>query len=418
MSSSLAMIAGGTPFAGTELQKSMGIEDSPDALYEEALKVSGGSPELWRAIADNHLKVYAWLLSIGAKPDLVLQAPGHKVRRSVKFVGHGAGLCKTLKETSEARKLDIRFRNRAESLIFDPAKSRVIGVSARSGDKTLNYKAKKGIILTTGGFCRNIDMVKEYGPEYADLVPTAPPTHMGDGLKMSQEIGAATSNIGLAVCPSMPCDAETGRVLTGGWGGIMINQKAQRWANEATPYLGSYTQTYKDLLKMDPTGIHFQIFDEGIKKGQPSRPPGPEKVVSADTLEELAVKVGLDPKALRTTVDEYNYDIEKYGKDRKFGRDQQGMAEPGKPARQINNPPYHAIKCKICLTSMKGGLKINGKSQVLDHFGTVIPGLYAAGEITGGLQGIPAHYYTGTMTLQAFTQGYIAANNAVAETGS
>ena len=66
---------------------------------------------------------------------------------------------------------------------------------------------------------------------------------------------------------------------------------------------------------------------------------------------------------------------------------------------------------------MKGGLKINGKSQVLDHFGGVIPGLYAAGEITGGLMGIPCHYYTGTMTLQAFTQGYISANNAVAETG-
>ena len=97
------------------------------------------------------------------------------MRRSIKFVGHGAGLCKLLKDTSEARKLDIRFRNRAESLIFDPVKGRVIGVSARSGDKTLNYKAKKAVILTTGGFCRNIDLVKEYGPEYADLVPALLP---------------------------------------------------------------------------------------------------------------------------------------------------------------------------------------------------------------------------------------------------
>ena len=416
MASSLAMIAGGTPFAGTDIQKSLGIEDSGDAMYEEAIAVSGGDHALWRAICDNQLATYQWLVSIGAKPDLVLQAPGHKVRRSIKFVGHGAGLCKLLKDTSEARKLDIRHKHRAESLIFDPAKGRVIGVRAKSDGKVANFKAKKGVILTTGGFCRNIDLVKEYGPEYAYLLPAAPPTHMGDGLVMSLALGAATAGIGLAVCPSMPCDPDTGRCLTGGWGGVAVNQKAQRWGNEATGVLGSYTQTWKELLKQDPTGIHFQIFDEEIKKAQPNRAPGPEKVVSAPTIEELATKLGLDPKALKATVDEYNSDIQKYGVDKKFGRSQQGMAEPGKAPRLINHPPYYGIKCKICLTSMKGGLKINRKCQVLGHFDEVIPGLYAAGEITGGLMGIPSHYYTGTMTLQAFTQGYIAANSAVAET--
>jgi fumarate reductase flavoprotein subunit len=415
MSSSLALIAGGTPFAGTDIQKSQGIEDSADAMYAEALAVSGGSPELWRAICDSQLATYEWLKSIGAKPDLVLQAPGHKVRRSIRFVGHGVGLCKLLKDASEAKKLDIRFKRRAQSLIFDPAKGRVVGVRAKSDSKIENYKADKAVILTTGGFCRNIDLLKEYGPEYADLVPTAPPTHMGDGLKMALELGAATAGIGLAVCPSMPCDAESGRVLTGGWGGIMVNRSAQRWANEATPALGSYTQTYKDLLKQDSTGLHFQIFDEGIKKAVPGRAPGHEKVYSASTIEELAKMLELDPKALKATVDEYNSDIQKYGVDKKFGRNQQGMAEPGKSPRLINNPPYYGIKCKICLTSMKGGLKINGKTQVLNHFGEVIPGLYAAGEIAGGLMGIPSHYYTGTMTLQAFVQGYIAANNTVAE---
>src|SRR4030042_1227537 len=87
MASSLAMIAGGTPFTGTDLQKAEGIKDSLDQLYNEAVKVSGGEPELWRAIADRQEEVYRWLVSLGAKPEKVLLAPGHLVRRSIKFEG-------------------------------------------------------------------------------------------------------------------------------------------------------------------------------------------------------------------------------------------------------------------------------------------------------------------------------------------
>jgi fumarate reductase flavoprotein subunit len=241
---------------------------------------------------------------------------------------------------------------------------------------------------------------------------------MGDGLKMALAVGAGTAGIGLAVCPSMPCDAENGRCLTGGWGGIMVNRNCQRWVNEATPPLGTYTQSYKDLLKQDPTGLHFQVYDGAILKATPSAGPRHEKIYSAQTIEELANNLDLDPKALKNTVDEYNSDIEKYGYDRKFGRKIQGMNEPERPPRKLENPPFYAIRCKICLTSMKGGLKINAKGQVLNPYGEVIPGLYAAGEVAGGLMGIPSRYYTGTMTLQCFTQGYIAGNNATAEASS
>jgi fumarate reductase flavoprotein subunit len=164
---------------------------------------------------------------------------------------------------------------------------------------------------------------------------------------------------------------------------------------------------HKELLAYDPSGLHFLISDEGIRPLRPFQTKPREKVYSADTIEELAQQLGLDPKALKATVDEYNSDIEKYGYDRKFGRDQQGGYAEG-PPRKLDTPPYYATKCKICLTSMKGGLKVNAKCQVIDQFGDVIPGLYAAGEIAGGLEGIPSHYYTGRMTLQAFTQGRIS----------
>ena len=416
MASSLAMIAGGTPFAGTDIQKEKGIKDSADQLYEEAIKVSGGSHELWRAIADRQLEVYEWLKSLGAKPEVVLLAPGHLVPRSIRFEGHGPALCNVLKKAAESKKIDIKHKHRAEKLIVDPETGRVIGVAAKQDGKTLNFRAKKAVILAAGGFCQNIELVKEYGPTYADLIPTAPPTHQGDGLKMALSIGAATEGIGLAVCPSMPVCAETGHHLSGaGWGGIAVNRDGQRWANEATDDLDTYTIRYKEIIRQDPTGLHFSIYDEKIKQANPYGTKPKEKVFQADTIEELEKILGITPGGLKKTIDEYNSDIDKYGYDKKFGRKFMGMAHPGQKVAKIDKPPYYGVKCKVCLTSMKGGLKINAKNQVIDQFGNVIPGLYAAGEIAGGLMGIPSHYYTGTMTLQCFTQGRIAGDVAADE---
>ncbi len=416
MASSLAMIAGGTPFTGTDLQKAEGIEDSPDQLYDEAIKVSGGSPELWRAIADRQHEVYEWLKSLGAKPEAVLLAPGHLLRRSIKFEGHGPALCQILRKTVENKKIDIRHKHRAQKLIRDPESGRVIGITAKKDNQVLNFRARKAVILTTGGFCQNLELVKEYGPAYADLMPTAPPTHQGDGLKMALAIGAGTDGIGLAVCPSLPVGAETGQfVYAGMGGGICVNSDGERYGNESTEDLGTYTERYKELLSKDPTGLHFLVTDEGIRELNQPIPKTRETIYKADTVEELEKKLGIPAGKLKATIDEYNSDIEKYGYDRKFGRRLLGMPWPGKPLMKLDTPPYYAVKCKICLTSMKGGLKINAKDQVIDQFGDVIPGLYAAGEIAGGLTGIPAHYYTGTMTLQCFTQGRIAGDIAADE---
>ncbi len=416
MASSLAMIAGGTPFAGTDIQKAEGIEDSADELCEEAIKISGGSPELWRAIADRQLETYEFLKSIGAKPERVLLAPGHKIRRSIKFEGHGPGLCKVLRKAADDRKIDVRFKHRAEGLIVDPEKGRVIGITAKKDNQVLNFRARKAVILATGGFCRNLELVKEYGPNYTELIAIAPPTHQGDGLKMAQATGAATAGIGLAVCPSLPVCAETGNQLSSSsWGGIAVNKDGQRWHNEATDDLGSYTMAYKKLLAYDPSGLNFSISDEGIRQLNPSDTKPREKIYSADTIEELEKKLGIPAGNLKATLDEYNSDIEKYGYDKKLGRKIQGMPQPGMSVQKLDKPPYHGVKCKVCLTSMKGGLKINPKDQVIDQYGDVIPGLYAAGEIAGGLMGIPSHYYTGTMTLQCFTQGRIAGDIAADE---
>jgi fumarate reductase flavoprotein subunit len=414
MASSLAMIAGGTPFTGTDLQKAEDIKDSPDQLYKEAVKVSGGDPQLWRAIVDRQEEVYEWLKSLGAKPEKVLLAPGHLVRRSIKFVGHGPALCKVLREATAKKKIDVRYKHRAKKLIVDGG--RVIGITAESGGKNLNFKARKAVILATGGFSQNLEIVKEFGPHFADLPSTAPPTHQGDGLKMAMAIGAGTDGLGLAVCPSMPVGAETLQFVSAGMqGGITVDRWGQRFGNEATEELGTYTEKHKKCLDHDPTGLHISVTDQAIRDLNPPPSPTREPIYKADTIEELEKQLDIPNGNLKATIDEYNSDIKKYGYDKKYERRLLGMTWPEKPVMPIEKPPYYAVKNKICLTSMKGGLKINAKCQVIDQYGDVIPGLYAAGEITGGLERIPHHYYTGRMTLQAFTQGRIAGDVATDE---
>ncbi len=416
MASSLAMIAGGTPFTGTDLQKAEGIDDSPDQLYEEAVKVSGGDPELWRALADRQEEVYEWLKSIGAKPEQVLLAPGHLRRRSIKFEGHGPALCKVLRDAAASKDIDIRYHHRALKLIQDTDSGRVIGVTADNDGKVVNIKAKKAVILATGGFSQNLDIVKEFGPHFSDLISTAPKTHQGDGLKMAMSIGAGTDGLGLAVCPSMPVGAETLQFVNAGlMGGITVDKDGKRFGNEATEELGTYTEKHKICLDHDPTGLHITVSDQAIR--DLNEPPGKTKetIYKADTVADLEKQLGIPTGNLQATVEEYNSDIEKYGYDRKYDRKLLGMRWPDKPVMKIDSPPYYAVKNKICLTSMKGGLRINGKCQMIDQYGDVIPGLYAAGEISGGLERIPHHYYTGRMTVQAFTQGRIAGDVAADE---
>ncbi len=413
--SSLPFIAGGTPFTCTDLQKQAGVEDSPEILTDEAVRISGGRRELWKTIADHNLETYEWLKSIGAKPDQLFLGPGHKIARVIKFKGGGPGLLKLLKGVVEKKGIITLNSYRAEKLIRNDD-GRVIGVTAVNAGKKFNFKAMKAVIITTGGFVQNPELIKEYGPEWTELVPIAPPSHRGDGLKMAMAIGAATEGIGLAVCPSMSMCIETKHGVTmNGWGAILIDKNGNRWCDEMADKEGCYTAFYKKLLLMDKSGEHFFIYDDKARQQTPPEVYNKYKEHSANTIEDLAKLLGIDPIALNQTIDDYNSDIKTCGYDKKFGRTKWGLVDLKKPLETINTPPFYAIKCKMSLTSMKGGLKINTKAQVIDVFGNVIPGLYAAGEVIGGLQLIPSHYYTGHMTMNAFVFGRLTGIYAAEE---
>jgi len=412
---SFSMVAGGLAIAGTEEQKEAGIEDSADLLYEDMVNICQADPEVARAFADNQIKAYRILKEEGIKWPGLNENPGHSRIRSFIISGLGKTMAQALENRARRVGAEILFRHRAKRLVRDPETQRILGlvVDVENGEKY--FKAKKAVILATGGFGRNPEMVAEYAPEMVKCIPMMPPSHIGDGLKMGLDAGAATKDIGKAVAPAWPICIEThqNNVWAINWGGILVNVHGERFHDEsqAEGFYGPMT----GVGMKQPGGVYWAVFNEqiinDIRAANPIKVRSVEKSkkYQADTIEELASSAGIDVEGLKKTVTKYDSDVESKKYDTVFGRKYQcGVA---RPLIKITNPPLYAVKCVTATTSMKGGLKINGKCQVLTNYGEVIPGLYAAGEVSGGLH--TRTYLLAIMTSSALTLGIIAGQSVV-----
>ena len=198
----------------------------------------------------------------------------------------------------------------------------------------------------------------------------------------------------------------------------MVNVNGKRFHNESQAE-GFYGPMTGAGMKQ-PGSVYWTVYDEKIKEDRGGGSAVDHQVKSiekckkykADTIEELAKSTGIDVNGLKETIDKYNSDIDSEGYDTVFNRKYQfGKA---RSLIKIETPPFYSIKCVTSLTSMKGGLKINSRGQVLTQYGEVIPGLYAAGEVTGGLH--TKNYLLAVMSSSALTQGIITGRNAVKET--
>lgn len=403
--SSLGIITGAITFAGNDYEIQQGIEGSPEQYYRDGVDIAKGSPELWRVYIDHQLDTYRWCKEIGAQ----LMA-GTYANRTLR--ADGAQVLKCMEKAARDAGAEILFLHRAVKLITDHDTGRVLGLKVTVKDKPQDFKAKKAVILCTGGFGRNKEIVHEYGPEFADCIPYMPPGHLGDGLKMGLAIGAGTRNMGGAVITSDPVDAETKE-----WnsshivGALYINQMGKPYTNEGD-LKRFYGLVAKDGLRQ-PGGLFYRIYDEKGRKAQMALEPKfkKRKPVQGDTLEEVAKKAGIDPKGLKETIEKYNSDIDAYGYDTVMGR----KPRPGESLPKIDTPPFYIFRCVATTSSFKGGLKVNTRGQVLTQFDEVIPNLYAAGEVTGGLWSHEGNYFGGSMVPASMTFGRIAASNALTE---
>lgn len=406
---SSAICGGQISFSHTTFQDEKGINDSPDQFFKDMMAIgkNKNDPGLVRAYVDASNEAFEFLNALGVKFSDIKIYAGFAAPRS--HVLNPGELMRILKEEAVKLGTIIMMRTAGKRLYTNPA-GRVVGIKAESDKKKdSNIKAKRAVILATGGFARNVEMMNEFGSLPLDLgIPVAAPGTTGDGHKMGFELGAGTKNLGIGLGPgagpSCPVDIETKALCMPNYtGAVMVNKNGQRFVKESL--------SYNDLSTVgltQPDGLMFMIADEPIALKSPyTKRCAPKK---AQTLAELAGKIGIKAEALVAEIDKYNRYVES-GKDPDFGRSTLiGIA--GKPI-QIKTPPFYGFITRAGILSTKGGLTINPAGHLLNIFGEVIPNVYAAGEITGGVHG--AGYHTGSQLGKAVVFGRIVGKNAAKE---
>lgn len=396
-------------------QKAQGIEDSIEKHFQQTYEGGDklGKPELIRILVENAYPALEWLESMGMKfKDEVFTVLGGLWPRAHKPVEPlGTGYINTYMNyiNNNSSDIEILLNTKATELIME--NNRVVGVKAESPEGQLIVRARNGVVLATGGFSANVEMREKYNkiwPSLKDLKTTNHPGATGDGIIMAQAVGA--NLIHMEQIQLLPMgDPETGS-LSGNIeqsveNRIFVNKQGKRFVDEGarrdvmTKALLEQEDAFMWVIldsKNYPTGDVKNNFNESIDELVAAG-----RAYKADTLEDLAKQIGVDPKNLIETVNKFNEAVEKGGPD-EFGRTLFQY--------KIDTPPFYAGARVPTVHHTMGGVEINEKAQVLDVNGNVIPGLYAAGEVTGGIHG--SNRLGGNALADVTVFGKIAGENA------
>ena len=340
-------------------------------------------PELVETLCANSADAIDWLDEHGITLHNVSSFGGASVKRihrpvnaEGKTVSVGSYMIPLLQENCKKAGVQILLNTTANEILTD-ANGAAAGIKATgSTGETVTVNAK-AVVLTTGGFGANLDMVVKYKPELKGFMTTNAPGIQGQGIEMAQAIGAATVDMDqIQIHPTV--EANTAALITEGLrgdGAILINEEGQRFIDEVgtrdvvsaaeIAQTGSYSWLVVDQAMVDASSV-IQGY---IKKGY---------TVTGATYEELGKAMGVDAAAFAETMEKWNGYVEAKN-DPDFGRT--SFANP------LNTAPYYAVKVTAGVHHTMGGLKINANTEVLNEKGEVIPGLFAAGEVTGGVHG-------------------------------
>lgn len=419
-------LAGGYVFASdTSQQKEQGIEDSPEHMAEYILELNGDSiPEdLVRKVSDEAPVALSWLMEIGVEypAGLISSANGRMTPRTHAPIGMGAKIAERLDFEVSKRDIDVAFNSRVDRLATNDS-GEVTGVYI--GDQLISAKA---VIIACGGVGGDLDLVHQMLPKSRRvgdwLWYVGAETNRGDGLRMSQEAGAQIcgKDSGLfLLTPDFHRDFE---VLGPGWA-ILVNSAGKRVVNED----GGYWEL-SEALEAEDDATGFYIFDHAQLENAEPDPRIADayragmislswvaqtlkeqlekgNIIQGESISELAGTIGVDGESLETTVNRYNAQVEK-GTDDDFGKS-------GGNLQKISQGPFYAVKVMPALAVVMGaGPAIDEHGRVVSESGSVIPGLYAAGEVTGNVYG---KYYVGSGYAIASTigMGRIAGEEAAA----
>ena len=343
------------------------------------------NPELVKALAENSAAAIEWLASIGAEVKNVGAFGGASVKRihrpvnaDGKVTAVGAYIVPILEKNLQDRNVQFLFDTTANEIIMKDGKAVGIKGTGKDGHKvTINAKS---VVIATGGFGANAEMVEKYKPELKGFATTNAEGAQGQGIDMATAVGAATVDMDqIQIHPTVHIEEDgNAHLITEGLrgdGAILVNAEGKRFYDEVSTRdkvsAAIIEQTDKSAwLIVDQTMVDKSAVIAGyIKSGY---------TVTGATYEELAKAMGVDEATFTSTMNTWNQAVEAKS-DAEFGRT--SFANP------LTTAPYYAIKITPAVHHTMGGIVINPKAEVLNEKGEAIPGLFAAGEVTGGVHG-------------------------------
>ena len=388
----------------------VGYFDSVELMELDTMVGGKGinNPELVKTLVEGTAPAIDWLDENGMSLHNVAAFGGASVKRihrpvneEGKVVSVGAYLVPLMEKACQDRGVEFILNTTADTILTD-ANGQAVGVSGTDKDGNTVTVNAKAVVLATGGFGANLDMVASYKPELKGFMTTNAPGIQGQGIAMATAIGAATVDMDqIQIHPTV--EANTAALITEGLrgdGAILVNANGERFTDEVSTrdkvsaaeiaQPGSFSWLIVDQAMADASNVIQGYITKGYTK-------------QGATYEELAKEIEVDPAAFAATMEKWNGCVEAKT-DADFGRT--SFANP------LNTAPYYAIKVSAGVHHTMGGVVINSSTEVLKEDGSVIPGLFAAGEVTGGVHG--ANRLGGTAVADFVVFGRIAGSSAAA----
>lgn len=392
--------------AETRFQKLKGIEDSKELFYQESLK--GGqfknNPVLLREFVEHAPQAVEWLADHGIELSDITITGGMSIDRTHRPADASAvggflisGLVKNLNKRNidvmlDTSVTDIRYENGA-----------VTGVDLLNDENEVISVQAKSVVVATGGFSANRDMVVKYRPDLDGFVTTNHKGATGGGIAILEKIGADTVDMGeIQIHPTVEQSTSylISEAIRGG-GAILVNQAGHRFFNE----METRDKVSAQIIAL-PEKYAYVVFDEQVRLKNKAADEYIARgfVVSADSPRELAGKLDMDYHAFLATLERYNVFVDKQN-DEDFGR-KTAMRHP------LNQGPFYAIRIAPGVHHTMGGVTINTDTAVLDANKDVLNGAYAAGEVVGGIHG--GNRIGGNAVADIIIFGILAGRNAAA----
>jgi len=432
----------GTFAVESPMQRERYITYTRDEAFKGMMEYSHwrANARMVRAFVDESASTIAWLQEAGVEFSEVGTNMPNRPRTYHIVKEKGAAVVKALAIKAKEKGVDLRLGTPVTRIIKEG--DRITGVIVdKNGDaETVQSPV---VIIASGGYANNKAWVKKYAGFDIDvnMIPVGNVDKMGDGIRMAWDVGAAEEGMGVLEAyrfgPMAPEFRTYGPVqMVALQPDLWVNPAGERFCDEGIAF---YDTSVGNVNARHKEGFTYSLFDDSIReyytkhgihrnvgwKNAPGTKPagfdeelsnalekGTNEAYAADSVEDLAAKMGVEPAVLKATVDEYNGFCEK-GHDDLFAKDPRYL-------RPLKGPKYYAAKARTIFLVTLGGIKVNHRMEVVDKKEKVIPGLYAGGMDAGGMWGdsYPIQVATGASSAFAINSGRIAARSALRYIGT